>query len=367
MDFRDRQTEERYKNRCFGKYRAFVRDNNDPERLGRVRMEIPAVLGVGRENWSEWAYPCFPYGGNDDIGMFFVPEEGASVWAEFEGGQVQYPIWAGVWLAKSNPGEQPEECKRDCSSAMCMDCEDRDEHQGNAHDDKEHKKYHGHPPYYCPRLKVLLKTETGHTILADDSDEFECLKIIDRAGQSFHMEGRVKAAVQTENGRRRATKDAEQGDQLRVESDIVDQKGRIELTDLCRQFLRLEAWRDKEKIHLQSCDALRMRWQKLLMDTSKNREKVHIWGLNNTQEILIDSTKGMEKIQMTDRAGQVFLMNATPGQECISTSDKNGQRILMDTAAGRIGLTDGAGSNVLLEGASGNVLVCSTSLVLINP
>ena len=106
LETRDRQSEERYRNRWYGKYRAFVRDNNDPERLGRVRLEIPAVLGSGRENWSEWAAPCFPYGGNDDTGMFLIPEEGASVWAEFEGGVVQYPIWTGVWLAKSNPGEQ---------------------------------------------------------------------------------------------------------------------------------------------------------------------------------------------------------------------------------------------------------------------
>ncbi len=109
LEFQDQQHEERYKDKWYGKYRAFVRDNNDPERLGRCRLEVPAVLGVGKENWSDWAWPCFPYGGNDDIGMFLVPEEGASVWAEFEGGDPQYPIWTGVWLAMSNPGEQPEE------------------------------------------------------------------------------------------------------------------------------------------------------------------------------------------------------------------------------------------------------------------
>lgn len=76
LETRDRQSEERYRNRWYGKYRAFVRDNNDPERLGRIRLEIPAVLGSGRENWSEWAAPCFPYGGNDDTGMFLIPEEG---------------------------------------------------------------------------------------------------------------------------------------------------------------------------------------------------------------------------------------------------------------------------------------------------
>lgn len=367
MDFRDRQTEERYKNRWFGKYRAFVRDNNDPERLGRARLEIPAVLGSGRENWSEWAYPCFPYGGNGDMGMFFVPEEGASVWAEFEGGQVQHPIWSGVWLAKSNPGEQAEESTRECSSCLCLDCEDKNEHQGHAHDHREHTKYHGHPPYYCPRLKVLLKTETGHTILADDSDEKECLKIIDRAGQTFHMEGRVKAAVQTGNGRRRATKDAEKGDQLSIDADIVDRKGRIELTDICRQFLRLEAWKDQEKIHVQSGDAQRSRWQKVLLDTTKNREKMHLWGLNGQQELLIDSTKAAEKVQITDKAGQVLLMDAAPGREKIQNTDKAGQTITMDAVAGQITLTDRAGSNVRMDGGSGNVLICSSAMVLINP
>ncbi len=157
-------------------------------------------------------------------------------------------------------------------------------------------------------------------------------------------------------------KNAEQGDQLSIDSDIVDRKGRIELTDVCRQFLRFEAWKDQEKVHLQSCDAQRSRWQKLLMDTTKGREKVHLWGLNGQQEILIDSTKAAEKVRITDKAGQVLLMDAAPGREKISMVNKSGQRFLMDAAATRIGLTDRAGSEVLLEGASGNVLVRSRPL-----
>lgn len=60
LETRDRQSEERYRNRWYGKYRAFVRDNNDPERLGRVRLEIPAVLGSGRENCPNGPRPVFP-------------------------------------------------------------------------------------------------------------------------------------------------------------------------------------------------------------------------------------------------------------------------------------------------------------------
>lgn len=332
----------------YGKYRAFVRDNHDPERLGRVRMEIPAVLGTGRDNWSDWAAPCFPYGGNDDCGMFLVPEEGASVWAEFEGGIVQYPIWSGVWLAGSNPGEQPEESKRTCYSAFCNDCEDRQEHQAHPHDHLEHRKYHNHPEYYCPRFRVLMKTETGHTILADDRDGDELMRLIDRAGQIFTMEAKVKQQIQQGNVLRRGTKDAERGDQLDIASQIVDAKARIQLTDLCRQQIVLEAWRDKEKIHLLSCDKGRNRWQKILIDTTKGREKVHIWGLNGTQKVLIDSTAGREMIRLSDKARQTVTLNAASGRESISAADK-------------------AGSLIFMDGVGGNILIQSTSQVLINP
>ncbi len=326
LDVQDRQHEERYKNRWYGKYRAYVRDNNDPERLGRLRMEIPAVLGTGRENWSEWASPCFPYGGNDDIGMFLVPEEGASIWAEFEGGQVQYPIWSGVWLAKSNPGEQPEEAKRLCDEAQCQDCEDAKEHN-EPPDSLEHKKYHDHPPFYCPRRKVLLKTETGHTIAVDDKDGEEFLKIIDRAGQIIEMLCPVKPESQAGNSLPRRTRDAVQGDQLDIDADIVDKRASIEIADLCRQQLRFEAWKDEEKIHIQSCDAQRTRWQKILLDTTKDREKVHVWGLNGQQYVLIDSTKDGERIHVKDKAG----------------------------------------SEIVLDAASGNIVIRSANMVLINP
>ena len=68
---------------------------------------------------------------------------------------------------------------------------------------------------------MLLKTETGHTILADDRDGEELLRIIDRAGQILTMEGKVKPEMQSGNALRRGTKDAEKGDQLDIASQIV--------------------------------------------------------------------------------------------------------------------------------------------------
>lgn len=188
LEFENEEHEDRYAGKWYGKYRAFVRDNHDPERLGRCRLEIPAVLGVGEENWSDWAAPCFPYGGIENCGMFLVPEERASVWAEFEGGECQYPIWSGVWLAMTNPGEQPDEGKRLCEVATCSICKDKDDHASNRADNLEHGKYHSHPPYYCTKMKVLAKTPLGHTILLDDKDNTACIRIVDSSGQEIVLE-----------------------------------------------------------------------------------------------------------------------------------------------------------------------------------
>jgi len=85
------------RNRYFGKYRGLVRDNNDPENLGRIKALVPEVLG--EEIISEWVLPCSPYSG-DGVGQFMVPPIDAGVWIEFEAGDVSRPIWSGCWWAK---------------------------------------------------------------------------------------------------------------------------------------------------------------------------------------------------------------------------------------------------------------------------
>ena len=80
--------------RLFGKYRAFVVDNKDPEKRGRLCLRIPSVLGSAE---TDWALPCFPFGGGSSYGWFAVPEEKAQVWAEFEEGDINRPIWTGVF------------------------------------------------------------------------------------------------------------------------------------------------------------------------------------------------------------------------------------------------------------------------------
>ncbi len=99
-----RQTQERH----YGKYRGFVSDNQDPEQRGRIRLLIPSVLG---ETVSGWALPCLPFGGLANQGLFMVPEVDAQVWVEFEEGNLDQPIWTGVFWQQQ--GDIPEEGAKD--------------------------------------------------------------------------------------------------------------------------------------------------------------------------------------------------------------------------------------------------------------
>jgi hypothetical protein len=86
----------------FGKYRATVVMNIDPELRGRITMMVPDVLGPVPSSWAE---ACAPLSGptGPGMGVYMVPPIGAAVWAEFEHGDVNYPIWSGCrWAASSD-------------------------------------------------------------------------------------------------------------------------------------------------------------------------------------------------------------------------------------------------------------------------
>lgn len=48
-------------NTFFGIYRGVCVDNDDPEKLNRIRLKVPQVLHT---NVTNWAYPCLPITGN---------------------------------------------------------------------------------------------------------------------------------------------------------------------------------------------------------------------------------------------------------------------------------------------------------------
>jgi uncharacterized protein involved in type VI secretion and phage assembly len=93
--------EELLRHRYLGKYRGTVVSNEDDEKRGRIKVQVPAVTGT----LELWAMPCVPYAG-PSVGFFSLPPEKAGVWIEFEAGDPSFPIWSGCFWAKD---EVPED------------------------------------------------------------------------------------------------------------------------------------------------------------------------------------------------------------------------------------------------------------------
>lgn len=106
----------------FGKYTGIVKDNRDDQNLGQLKVSVPAIF---QPDDLVTVRPALPYG------FFFVPENGAKVWVEFEGGDPGLPLWTGVQYV---PGEWPDEAKAN------------------------------------PPQKRVIKTAAGHLIIFDDKD-----------------------------------------------------------------------------------------------------------------------------------------------------------------------------------------------------
>lgn len=100
----------------FGKYRGLVVNNVDPNRMGRLQVSCPHVLG---ENVLSWAMPCMPFAGPME-GFYTLPLIGSNVWVEFEAGNPDHPIWAGCfWTQQTIPPKALMPFVRTFKSTSC--------------------------------------------------------------------------------------------------------------------------------------------------------------------------------------------------------------------------------------------------------
>lgn len=93
----------RLERKKFGKHKGYVVNNVDPLNLGRVQVKVPTILNEA----PVWAMPCMPYGGINGQGWYAIPEVDATVWIEFEAGEVDKPIWVGTFWPEQG-GELPD-------------------------------------------------------------------------------------------------------------------------------------------------------------------------------------------------------------------------------------------------------------------
>lgn len=75
----------------YGLYKGFCVNNNDPEGLNRITATCPTVF-TDPTVQTDWAWPVIPSGLS-----IILPAPNTGVWIGFEGGDTQYPYWAGVW------------------------------------------------------------------------------------------------------------------------------------------------------------------------------------------------------------------------------------------------------------------------------
>lgn len=99
----------------FGKYPGLVLANTVPEEesdygdhRGELQVEVSGILeetpdGEGRQPIQVWAKPCF------HPGFFILPEVGQQVWVEFVAGDINTPVWTGVWYPKDTAPHTAED------------------------------------------------------------------------------------------------------------------------------------------------------------------------------------------------------------------------------------------------------------------
>jgi len=84
--------------------RAVVKENNDPEQLGRVRVQFLWQQEQDDSLMTPWIRISQPHGG-DNKGFYFIPELEEEVMVAFENGNAEKPYVAGtLWHGQQQPG-----------------------------------------------------------------------------------------------------------------------------------------------------------------------------------------------------------------------------------------------------------------------
>jgi hypothetical protein len=138
----------------FGKYTGEVLSHdedlpNENALRGEIRVKVPGILeeddtGAARP-MQVTAKPCFL------PGFFYIPEVGQKVWVEFVAGDIDYPIWTGMWY----PDDQsPGTIKADRPT----------------------------------RFQKVIRAASGHVVQLDDTAGAEAITILHKGGATFTID-----------------------------------------------------------------------------------------------------------------------------------------------------------------------------------
>ncbi|HEV8345115.1 MAG TPA: phage baseplate assembly protein V [Vicinamibacterales bacterium] len=116
-----------------------VTNNQDPDKLGRVKVRFP---WLSDEDESQWARIAAPMAGKER-GIYFLPEVDDEVLVAFEHGDIRFPYVVGaLWNGKDAPPAANDDGKNNIR---------------------------------------LIKSRSGHVVKLDDEDGKETIEIIDKS------------------------------------------------------------------------------------------------------------------------------------------------------------------------------------------
>jgi len=195
--------------RFYGVAFAVVTNNKDPEKLGRVKVDLP---WLAQSVESDWARIVTPMAGGQR-GIYFLPEVGDEVLVAFEHGSPESLFVLGaLWNGKDKPPESNDDGKNDVRT---------------------------------------IRSRSGHVIRLTDKDGDEKIEIADKSGKnsivistkdkSITITADADVSIQAGNGKLKLsgngieitskaaikveasqTMDLEAGPQLNVKGSIVN-------------------------------------------------------------------------------------------------------------------------------------------------
>jgi len=149
--------------RIYGVVIGIVTSNQDPEGLGRARVNFP---WRSDDDESHWARIASPMAGNQR-GMVFYPEVNDEVLVVFENGDINYPYIIGaLWNGVDTPPETNSDGKNNIRKIKS-----RSGHEIVLNDDSD-----------GGQAKIEITSSGGSKIVLDDSTGSEKIEISDSKG-----------------------------------------------------------------------------------------------------------------------------------------------------------------------------------------
>lgn len=149
--------------KIFGVVIGVVTNNQDPDKLGRVKVLFPWLADNDESNWARLATTM----AGNNRGTFFLPEVDDEVLVAFEHGNVEKPYVLGaLWNGVDAPVRDNADGK---NNERVIRSRAGHELILNDEDGKE---------------QVEIKTKAGHQFLLDDTSGSEKISIVDKSGNN---------------------------------------------------------------------------------------------------------------------------------------------------------------------------------------